>query len=73
LIAAYDTLPASLEAKSIVRVLAPGNHLFRQGKAAAAIYRVESGRVRLIRPTPDDHLVILHTARRSDFFAEAQK
>ncbi|HEV8680831.1 MAG TPA: Crp/Fnr family transcriptional regulator, partial [Stellaceae bacterium] len=32
---------------------------------------VESGRLRLIRRTIDDHLVILHTARRGDFFAEA--
>jgi CRP/FNR family transcriptional regulator, dissimilatory nitrate respiration regulator len=32
---------------------------------------VESGRVRLIRRTVDDHLVILHTARRGDLFPEA--
>ena len=32
---------------------------------------VESGRLRLIRRTVDDHLVILHTARRGEFFAEA--
>jgi CRP-like cAMP-binding protein len=35
------------------------------------IYKVESGRLRLIRRTIDDHLVILHTARRGEFFAEA--
>jgi CRP-like cAMP-binding protein len=33
--------------------------------------KVESGRLRLIRRTVDDHLVILHTARRGEFFAEA--
>jgi len=64
-------LPASLEADSIVRVLAPGELLFRQGDRAGAIYKVETGRLRLIRRTIDDHLVILHTARRGEFFAEA--
>ena len=66
-----DTLPASLESGSTVRVLAPGDLLFRQGDPAAAIYKVESGRLRLIRRTVDDHLVIHHTARRGEFFAEA--
>jgi CRP-like cAMP-binding protein len=66
-----DALPASLNAGSVVRVLAPSELLFRQGDRAAAIYKVESGRLRLIRRTVDDHLVILHTARRGEFFAEA--
>ena len=66
-----DALPPSLEAGSIVRVLAPGELLFRQGDRAEAIYRVETGRLRLIRRTIDDHLVILHTAGRGEFFAEA--
>jgi CRP-like cAMP-binding protein len=66
-----DALPLSLEAGSVVRVLATGELLFRQGDRAAAIYKVESGRLRLIRRTVDDHLVILHTARRGEFFAEA--
>jgi len=68
---ASDPLPASLEARSTIRSLAPGELLFRQGDPAAAIYKVESGRLRLIRRTVDDHLVILHTARRGEFFAEA--
>ena len=66
-----NPLPASLEAGSAVRVLAPGELLFWQGDPAVAIYKVESGRLRLIRRTVDDHLVILHTARRGEFFAEA--
>jgi CRP-like cAMP-binding protein len=66
-----DALPRSLEAGSVVRELAAGEILFRQGDRAAAIYRVESGRLRLVRRTLDDHLVILHTARRGEFFAEA--
>jgi len=69
--ASTDPLPASLEAGASVRVLAPGDLLFRQGDPAAAIYKVESGRLRLIRRTVDDHLVILHTARRGEFLAEA--
>jgi CRP/FNR family transcriptional regulator, dissimilatory nitrate respiration regulator len=66
-----DALPPSLETGSVIHLLAPGELLFRQGDRAAAIYKVESGRLRLIRRTVDDHLVILHTARRGEFFAEA--
>ena len=68
---AADSLPTPLESDSTVRVLAPGELLFRQGDPATAIYKVESGRLRLTRRTVDDHLVILHTARRGEFFAEA--
>ena len=64
-------LPSSFEAGSTVRSLAPRELLFRQGDPAVAIYKVESGRLRLIRRTVDDHLVILHTARHGEFFAEA--
>lgn len=66
-----DPLCLLLEIGSGARVLTPGELLFQQGDHAAAIYRVESGRLRLIRRTVDDHLVILHTARRGEFFAEA--
>jgi CRP/FNR family transcriptional regulator, dissimilatory nitrate respiration regulator len=45
--------------------------LFQQGQAAAAIFEVLSGRLRLVRRTLDDHLVALHTARAGDLFAEA--
>jgi CRP-like cAMP-binding protein len=38
----------------MVRVLAPGEQLFTQGDRATAIYKVESGRLRLIRRTVDD-------------------
>ncbi|HEV2336987.1 MAG TPA: cyclic nucleotide-binding domain-containing protein [Stellaceae bacterium] len=63
-----DALPRSLEAGSGARDLAAGEVLFRQGDRPTAIYRVESGRLRLVRRTLDDHLVILHTARPGDFF-----
>ena len=65
------TLPPSLAAESTVRRLAAGEALFSQGDPAVAIYQVESGRLRLVRRTSDDHLVILYTARRGEFFAEA--
>jgi CRP/FNR family transcriptional regulator, dissimilatory nitrate respiration regulator len=68
---ASDGLPPSLEAISAVRELTAGDLLFRQGDPAAAVYGVERGRLRLIRRTVDDHLVILHTARRGEFFTEA--
>jgi CRP-like cAMP-binding protein len=32
---------------------------------------VDQGRLRLVRHTVDDHLVVLHTAREGDLFAEA--
>ena len=54
-----------------MRQLAAGESLFNQGDPAVAIYQVDSGRLRLVRRTSDDHLVILHTARRGEFFAEA--
>jgi CRP/FNR family transcriptional regulator, dissimilatory nitrate respiration regulator len=66
---ASDSLPPQLEATSTVRNLAAGELLFRQGDPA--VYRLESGRLRLVRRTVDDHLVILHTARGGEFFTEA--
>jgi CRP-like cAMP-binding protein len=68
---ARDEMPPSLNAGSVIRDLAPGEFLFEQGNRASAIYKVESGRLRLIRRTVDDHLVVLHTARQGEFFAEA--
>ena len=65
------TLPPSLAAGSMVRRLGAGEALFNQGDPAVAIYQVESGRLRLVRRTSDDHLVSLYTARRGEFFAEA--
>lgn len=65
------TFPASLEAASVVRDLGADEPLFMQGDPAAAIYKVESGQLRLVRRTIDGHLVILHTARPGEFFAEA--
>jgi CRP/FNR family transcriptional regulator, dissimilatory nitrate respiration regulator len=67
----HDPLPLSLEEASVPRTLAAGEFLFKQGDSASAIYKIESGRLRLIRRTLDDHLIVLHTARAGELFAEA--
>lgn len=36
-----------------------------------AIFEVESGRLRLLRQTVEDHTVVIHTARSGELFAEA--
>jgi len=69
--AAAGAFPASFEAGAPVRTLAAGDKLFRTGDPAVAIYKVERGRLHLRRRTVDDHLVVLHTARAGEFFAEA--
>ncbi len=70
-----DLLPPALEAVATasggIRDLAAGEPLFYRGDRAAAIYRVESGRLRLLRPAVDGRLGVLHTARAGDLFAEA--
>jgi CRP/FNR family transcriptional regulator, dissimilatory nitrate respiration regulator len=66
-----NLLPVLLEASSVPRTLAAGESLFKQGEPATAIYKIESGRLRLVRRTVDDHLVVLHTARTGELFAEA--
>jgi CRP-like cAMP-binding protein len=66
-----DNLLHSLEAASSVRDIGQGELLFEQGAPAEAIFSVENGRLRLIRRTIDDHLIVLHTARPGELFAEA--
>jgi CRP-like cAMP-binding protein len=66
-----EALPLLPDAGSVVRRLATGEILFKQGDRASAIYKIESGRLRLMRRTVDDHLIVLHTARSGEFFAEA--
>jgi len=66
-----DWLPAAVRQGATVRELAAGETLFRQGDAAAAIFAVEAGRLRLLRVTADDRRIALHTARPGEFFAEA--
>jgi len=68
---ALDWLPAEVRERSVVRSLNAGETLFRQGDKATAIFAVESGRVRLVRHTTDNHPIVLHTARSGELFAEA--
>lgn len=53
------------------RTLARGEVLFRQGDPTFGIFRVACGRLRLQRQTLDGRLVVLHTARAGELFAEA--
>jgi CRP-like cAMP-binding protein len=69
--AALAWLPDAIRAKAPRRALNTGEHLFRQGDKAAAIYWVEAGRLELVRHTVDDHPVTLHTAKAGELFAEA--
>lgn len=57
--------------KGSARTLAPGEHLFRQGDPATAIFVVEEGRLRLLRHLEDGTMVALHMARGRETFAEA--
>jgi CRP-like cAMP-binding protein len=54
-----------------VRKVAAGCALFRQGDTTFAVFRVVSGRIRLIRVTPQGAEVPMHTARPGELFAEA--
>ena len=56
---------------SRLRKLAAGQHLFRQGDPATAIFAVMSGAVRLERKTVDGRLLVLHSAGPGDPLAEA--
>ena len=51
--------------------LAPGAAVFRQGDPARAVFRVDSGRVRLVRTLSDGASVGLHVAQPGETFAEA--
>lgn len=57
--------------RTVSRTLAAGEHLFRQGDPATAVFRVLEGRVRLARVMPDGTALTLHVARSGEGFAEA--
>lgn len=54
-----------------VKNLAAGDILFRRGADTTAIYRLASGRLRLVRTTVEGSEVPVHTARAGELFAEA--
>jgi CRP/FNR family transcriptional regulator, dissimilatory nitrate respiration regulator len=53
------------------RELAPGETVFRQGDAAAAVFVIEKGRIRLVRTLQDGTSVTLHVGEAGQSFAEA--
>ncbi|HYH22691.1 MAG TPA: Crp/Fnr family transcriptional regulator [Azospirillum sp.] len=55
----------------VPRRVAAGEAVFRQGDPTVAVYRVEQGRVRLVRHLEDGASVALHVARAGGGFAEA--
>lgn len=60
-----------LEPFARIRELARGEYLFRQGEGVSAVYEVLAGRLRMVRRSIDDHLVVLQTARSGELFAES--
>jgi CRP-like cAMP-binding protein len=69
---ALDVWTDLVAAASIrLRSLAAGQSLFQQGESVGELYRLESGRVRLVRHTENGTKVVVHTARPGETFAEA--
>ncbi len=66
-----DWLLDTLRRRSRLRLLQPGEALFRQGDRTVAIFEVKEGRLRLICHTIDNHPVSLHTGPVGELFAEA--
>lgn len=58
-------VPASLKRLSV------GESLFREGSPSFGIFRLQTGRIRLIRTTLAGAQVTMHTARPGELFAEA--
>lgn len=68
LTAIFDQLAA---ATMQTRTLAPRESLFRQGEPARYVFAVESGHVTLARYLSNGKMVVMHTARAGETFAEA--
>ncbi|SDB20971.1 cAMP-binding domain of CRP or a regulatory subunit of cAMP-dependent protein kinases [Belnapia rosea] len=60
-----------ISARMRVRRLEAGEALFRQGEVVTALYRLQGGRIRLIRCLEDGTAVVLHVARAGETLAEA--
>jgi len=61
----------SLGIVPVLRVLAAGDTLFRQGAPTVGVFRLLSGGLRLVRATADGAAVAMHTVRPGELFAEA--
>lgn len=69
---AAASLPACLaNVKPDVRHLDAGDMLFRQGDKSFGMFRLATGRIRLLRTTPAGADMAMHTVRAGELFAEA--
>ncbi len=69
--AASSMLDALPGLDPVPRRLVAGEPLFRQGDACVGVFRLVTGRIRLLRCTPGGSEVGMHTARAGELFAEA--
>ncbi len=66
-----DPWPRVAHVTPIVRHVAANGMLFRQGDPTFGLFRLASGRIRLIRVTPAGEQVPMHTVLPGELFAEA--
>lgn len=66
-----DPLPRIANVAPTVRHVAAQATLFRQGDPTFGLFRLVSGRIRLLRVTPAGAQVPMHTVRPGELFAEA--
>lgn len=67
----HFSLPTELQASATSGRLAPGDSAFRMGEAAACVFFLRAGAVRLCRHGPQGEVVTIHHAVAGEFFAEA--
>jgi len=65
-----NSLPIPLTEQVSYRNLEKGERLFRRGDAAKYIHIIETGRIRLIRPTIENQIATLEFARGGDLVGE---
>ena len=65
-----NSLPTPLRKQVSYRNLAKGERLFRIGDAAKYIHIIETGRIRLVRPTIENRIASLEFARSGDLVGE---
>ena len=65
-----NSLPTPLRERVSYRNLAKGERLFRRGDAAKYIHIIETGRIRLVRPTIENRIASLEFARAGDLVGE---
>jgi CRP-like cAMP-binding protein len=66
-----EQVPAQLRLAARPMELSKGQHLFRFGDEANAVYRILEGEVCLTRFSPEGGEIVLYRAREGDFLAEA--